>query len=284
MKKLGLLLCTCFLFSCGKKVTDDHDDKVVSVSPGLTAEEDTTVAQNEKFTLSVSKMDFKHDEVIMITIENTGESPLNHLAFSFEGAPSSINVTRINCFDILDTGESCNFAAVYNEVTPGEQTITASYSNYGAQMELSIVINMLDEGIADHLKFLYENFHTQQDCRFTRIKQKDGEVTSIEGEDFCSFRSINYAASERSEIEENPLEVFNTNQEIADEYYCPQDWSLGSFSFAKSIVKEKKNVFGSTRDVEIPPGESREVCVKYGVFSCSKKKVFYSRLTKVHCY
>ena len=56
-------------------------------------------------------------------------------------------------------------------------------------------------------------------CRFTRIKQKDGEVTSIEGEDFCSFRSINYAASERSEIEENPLEVFNTNQEIADELF-----------------------------------------------------------------
>jgi hypothetical protein len=286
MKGFGLLIGFMLLLiastGCGKKTTDSSD-KSVTLTPGISEEVDETVAENAKFRVSVEKALFDSSEIIIVTVENTSGSTLNHLGFTFEGAPSSINMSRLNCFDIIEPSGTCRFAGVYSEVQEGAQEIKISYDNFGDITEEVIYFSVQGEILADTHHFLYEKIHTKEDCKRQKKFQKYGEVKTIGANDYCVFRGENYYETETTPIEENPLEVFNSGVDV-DEYYCPTDWKLGSMTFEQSVVKEKKNVLGQTRDVTIPAGESREVCVKWGIFKCKEKKVFYSRLTKVNCY
>jgi len=285
MKSVGILITLLALSSCGKEVKDSKDNKVVSITPGLTEEIiDDTIDANDKFTASVSKTNFDSNEVIIIKIENTGEQALNHLGFEFFGAPSMVNVTRINCFETLEVGASCSFAAVYTVVQEGDQSIKVTYDNYGFESSSTIHYVVNDTIEAGVLILLKDGIHSKEDCEKEIFRQKSGVVETHAGEKLCSFRGENYYETETTPISENPLEVFNSGTQNVDDYYCPESWKLGSFEFSPSIVKEKKNFFGGERDVVIPAGESREVCVKHGLFSCSEKKVFYSRLSKVKCY
>ena len=70
----------------------------------------------------------------------------------------------------------------------------------------------------------------------------------------------------------------------ANEFYCPVGWTVSSFEFAESIVVEHTNFWGGRKDVTIPAGEHREICVARNLLGCKERKTFYSRLIKVNCY
>ncbi len=285
MKSIGILITFLTFFSCGKKVDDSKDNKIVTLTPGITEDTiDETVGVNDKFTASVSKTHFDSSEIIVIKIENTGTKALNHLGFEFFGAPSLVNVTRLNCFDTLEVGATCSFAAVYTVVEAGDQSIDVSYDVYGIKSSVTLHYIINDTIEAGDVVLLHNGIHSQDDCEKEVFRQKSGVVKAIGNQKFCSFRGENYYDSETTPISINPLEVFNSGTQNIDDYYCPESWTLGSFEFSKSVVTEKKNFFGGERQVTIPAGESREICVKHGLFSCSEKKVFYSRLSKVMCY
>jgi hypothetical protein len=287
MKGFGLIIISSLLLialtGCGKETTDNSSEESVVLTPGLKTDEDNTTAQNNKFKVSVQKSIFQADEIIVITVENIGGSTLNHLGFTFEGAPSVLSISRINCFDIIEPAGKCRFAGVYSEVQQGYQEIKILYDNFGAITEEVIYFQVQGEILPDTHHFLFEKRHTKADCNRAKQFQRSGFVTSIGTYDYCTFRGVNYYESESSPVEDNPLAIFKSGIEV-DKFYCPADWKLASMTFDKSIVQEKKNILGQTREVTIPAGESREVCVKWGIFSCKEKKVFYSRLTKVNCY
>jgi hypothetical protein len=286
MKGLGLLIGFMLLLvastGCGKKTTDSSDESV-TLTPGISEEVDETTAENGKFRVSVDKATFQSDEIIVITVENTSGSTLNHLGFSFQGAPNTINMSRLNCFDIIEPNGKCRFAGVYSEVKEGNQEIQIAYDNFGEITQEVIYFSVLGEILPDTHHFLYDKIHTKEDCNREQQFQKKGTLKTVGQNDYCSFRSENYYETERVPVENNPLAVFNTGINV-DQYYCPADWKLASMTFKKSTVEEKKNILGHTRDVTIPAGESREVCVKWGILKCKEKKTFFSRLTEVNCY
>lgn len=280
---LSLFLLLSALTGCGKPTTDKSSSDSVTLTPGLKEDIEETVAKNKRFKVSVEKASFNSDEVIVVTVENTGDTTLNHLGFSFQGAPSAISMSRLNCFDIIEPTGKCRFAGVYSAVEEGSQEIKISYDNFGTITEEVLSFNVVGEILPGTHHFLYANIHTKDDCNRESQYQKDGLLRSIGGNDYCAFRGLNYYELETTAIENNPLEVFNNGIDV-DEFYCPAGWKLASMKFEQSIVKEKKNVLGQTRDVTIPAGESREVCTKWGILKCKEKKVFYSRLMEVNCY
>ena len=285
MKRLLLSIIILVTCSCGKKVNDSESDRTISASPQLEIIEDFPInAKNKDFSLSIEKRSFNHDEAIILTVRNVGIRSLNHLAFKFQGSTESFRITRLNCFDLIPINKSCNFALTYNTVDEGKQTITTTYSQENQEQSLVVEFNIIGSRQNSDTSFLYKKIHTHKDCADSRQFQKDGKVVNLNSNQFCEFRGINYYESENKPIDQNPLEAFNNTSQDSSAIYCPDDWTIASFKFEKSIFQEKKNFFSKRQKIEIPAGESREVCVTSGIFKCKKKSILYSRLTKVNCY
>ena len=284
MKSIISIVILLSFIACGKKTTNDGDS-VVTTTPGInTSEPEEISQQNSQFTAELEKTNFNKDEVIVLKVINTGKSALNHHAFSFAGNPNAIQVNPLNCFDILTSEKSCHFAIVIPNGDNGEQEINIHYTEYDITSSLRLKINLNGYTDEDPIEFLYGDTHTLKDCKAAEKLNKKGEVVLASGKYVCSFRGTNYYADSKTQIVENPLEIITTGQVNASEHFCPDNWLIKNYKFESSTVVEKKNFFGGTRDIIIPPGESREVCIKHGLFKCSEKKVFYSRLVKVECY
>lgn len=284
MKYLILIITLLSFIACGKKTKNDSSE-IVTTTPGINTNEPNEAEwQNSQFTAQLSKTNFNKDEVIVLKIINSGKGALNHHAFRFAGNPNEIQVNSLNCFDILTSEESCHFSVVIPNGDNGEQEINIHYTEYEMTNSLKLKVNLSGYTDEEPVEFLYGNTHTLKDCTSAEILNKKGEVVLSGGKHVCSFRGTNYYAESTTEILENPLEIISSGSVNASEHFCPENWLIKNFKFASSTVIEKKNFFGGTREVTIPPGESREVCVKHGLFKCSEKKVFYSRLVKVECY
>lgn len=284
MKGFFILIALLILVACGKKTTND-EETTVRTTPGINiSEPDEYIISNHQFSLTTDKSVYNLNDVIVITVENIGGSALNHLAFTFSASPSEVQVTRLNCFDILTRGEKCSFAAVFLNPQSGPHVLSVHYEEYDEVTSLELEIDL--EGIDTNPthEFLYKGFHTMNDCKSAPKLNKAGEISQIGNEYFCDFRGPNYYADSTTKIVENPLSVFNTNSEEPNNYYCAKGFQVNSFKFESSTVEEHTNYFGGRKDVVIPAGESREICTKRSLFSCKEKTVYYSRLTKVQCY
>jgi hypothetical protein len=286
MKNLiSLIFLILLISSCGKKTNDSSSD-VITTTPELNTDEQENLSEvnNNNFSITLEKTEFDKDEVIIIEIKNTGNKSLNHLGFSFAGMPSLVTVTRLNCYEEIKVGDSCTFAAVYKNATGGYHKVKVVYDDFGDQKELEINVFLKGNQSSGDTAYLYADTHTFSDCSATKMKQKFGTIATKHYDDFCAFRGENWNATEKTEITTDPISVFNSHADDANEYYCPIGWSLQSFQFESTIVVEHASFFGGKKDVIIPAGESRELCTSRNIFGCKEKKVFYSRLTKVYCY
>lgn len=285
MKILIFLAFLIVFISCGKK-TDDSSSEVISTTPAIEVdtELESPEVSNSDFTVLMDNTEFEKNEVIVLKIKNTGNKIINHLGFSFAGMPSLVTVTRLNCYEAMAIGDECTFAAVFKNPIGGYHKIKVNYNDYGDNKDLEINLFIRGSQNTTDTSFLYADRHTYNDCVSTSHKQKEGTIASKHNDDFCAFRGEGWDKVETSQITSNPLEVFNTHAQDANEYYCPTGWKLQSFQFEQVIIEEHTSFFGGRKDIIILPGESKELCTKRNLFGCKEKKVFYSRLTKVYCY
>jgi len=288
MKILCLFLTSLLCCSCGKEAENSEPtSSTTTTTPELRAEDglDTEVSNNQ-FTLSIVKSEFEQNEVILLKVENTGMQRLNHQGFSFSSSPSDLTATKLNCFEYIDADEICTFSIVFKNPIAGNHKLIVRYNDNGFIEEVEMNLRLLeDDSQSDPIQFLFQDHHSKVDCNETSQYSSYGQVVRLGANDFCQFRSKHHNTAEDTPIEINPLSVFINHNQDPNAYYCPTGWTLDGFKFTPSVVVEKTNFFGGKRDVVIPAGESREVCLKRKFFGgCKESKVFYSRLTNVTCY
>lgn len=272
-------MLTVFL-SCGKKSSSDSDN-TVSTTPAVTADPNQeNVSSNSNFSASADKSDYDLDELIMVEIQNLSTNTIYHADLSFSAETDELLISKINCFEDLNYHDKCSFVLRFKNPRSGYHKIKVSYQ--GSQLQLTI--RLKDGTPPSTVDFLYQNYHTYSDCYKAFKYEKNGFIKDNAGESFCSFRGPQWDSDEKIELLEDPLDILKEPGSNADEYYCPKNWTVNSFEFAQAIVVEHTNFWGGRKDVVIPAGQSKEICVKRNLFGCKERKTFFSRLVKVNCY
>lgn len=280
MKFILILILALSLISCGKKSSSD-DENTVSTIPAISVDEETeNVEENNHFSATANKSTYDLDELILVEVKNLSTNTMNHFGFNFAADTEELLVSRINCYEALNYNDSCSFVLKFKRPKAGYHKIRVSYE--GMQLQLTVRLN--DGDPPPVVEFLYQDHHTYSDCYNSFKYQKNGFVKQTNGNTFCNFRGPHWDTVEKAEITSDPLDAMKNPGINADEYYCPAGWTINSFEFSETIVVEHTNFWGGRKDVTIPPGESREICVKRNLFGCKERKKFYSRLSKVNCY
>lgn len=280
MKYLIILMMVILFFSCGKKSSSD-ESQTVTTTPAIEVEQDQeNEDSNNHFSATANKSQYELDELILVEVKNLGTSTMSHFGFNFTADTEELLVSRISCFEALNYNDKCSFIVRFKNPNPGYHKLKVTYEG----MQLQLTIRLKDGTPPPPIEFLHQNFHTFADCYQAFKYQKNGFVKTTAGNSFCSFRGPHWDTAEKVEITSDPLYAMIDANIDADAVYCPQDWTINSFEFAETVVVEHTNFWGGRKDVVIPPGESKEICVKRNLFGCKERKVFYSRLAKVNCY
>lgn len=275
------------VISCGKKPEDDEGNTVTTTPPATVEDKPGQEIQSESFSVSVSKDEIQASEALIITVKNIGKINLVHSLFSFATEPSASVVSNLNCYSEMQPDDECVFSVMFNNPKIKHHKVTVIYDESNTNVRVQLNIKVLVDEEQPEIHFLYRKNHTFADCEKLYKWGGYGVVKSIHFDDFCSLRAEHWNSPKRVQIEKDPLKNYSDPILDANEHYCAKDWTIDSFQFEAAEVEHVKNIFGSKEWVTIPPGESREICVKRGlldVFKCKHKKVFYSRLVSVNCY
>ena len=271
------------LISCGKK-SDSDDPKEVTSTPPISAEDPDNVIENDRFSVTSDKEEYAEGEAILLRVKNLGKASLDNLAFKIGAEPSNSIVSNLNCFGLIEPGKECMFSIVLQNPKIKFQKINITYDQAGADIRLQLNIKIIVDEQNPDIHFLYRKEHTYEDCNKLFKYQDFGKIVSVKYDDLCQVKAVNWAAQKKDEIETDPMSEYNDPLIDNNDHYCGGNWTLHSLQFEASEVQEVVNLFGTKKTVEIPPGESREVCVKRKLFGCKTKKVFYSRLVSANCY
>lgn len=280
MRFVLLLILGLSLVSCGKK-SDSDEGNTVSTLPAISVdEEQENVETNNDFSATANKTEYELDEIIMVQVKNLSSNTMNHFGFNFSADTEELLVSRINCFEALSYNDQCSFVIRFKNPKPGFHKIKVHYE----AIHLQLTVLLKDGEVPTPIDFLYLNHHTYNDCYNAFKKGKNGFVKQSGGRAFCNFRAQHWDSPEKVQIETDPLNAMIDPSIDANDHYCPSGWTVNSFEFSAAIVEEHTNFWGGRKDVTIPPGESKEVCVRRNLFGCRERRKFYSRLSKVNCY
>lgn len=280
MKFFIIISILLSLFSCGKKSSSDNS-QTVTTTPAISVDQNQeNINSNNHFSVTSNKSQYEMDELILIEVKNLGTNTMSHLGFHFSADTEELLVSRMSCFEDLNYNDMCSFVIRLKNPQAGYHKLKVTYEG----MQLQLTIRLKDGTPPPQIEFLHNNDHTYADCYQSFKYQKNGFVKTIVGNNFCNFRGPHWDTVEKVEIASDPLYAMKDPNIDADVVYCPENWTVNSFEFEQTIVVEHTNFWGGRKDVVIPPGESKEICIKRNLFGCKEKKVFYSRLAKVNCY
>lgn len=273
--------------SCGKKSENDDPTSVSTTPPVTVEDEPAPIVSNDNFMVSADSDEVIEGNPLILTIKNIGKSNLDYSLFKFEAAPSEALVSNLNCFSNMKPEDECVYSVMFENPRTKHHKIYITYDERNTNIKVEMNIKVIISEEEPEIHFLYRKDHTFADCEKVFKWNATGKVKSINHEDYCGVRGEHWNAPREIEIASDPLKNFNDPKVDASDFYCKANWTIHSFQFEEAEVEEVKNIFGGKRKVVIPPGESREVCVKRGIldiFKCKHKKVFYSRLVSVNCY
>lgn len=281
MKYFIISMIILTLFSCGKR--SDDSDNSVTTTPAISVDDgdlEENSQQNSHFSVTANQSVFNVNDLIILEVQNLGTNILDHFKFNFSADTEELLLSRINCFEDLGYNDKCSFVVRFKNPKAGYHRIKVNYEG----MQLTLTIELKGEEVPNPIEFLFKDHHTFADCYKAFKHGKNGFVKYANGEDYCSFRAQHWDTDMKVELEENPLHAMVDANIDADSFYCPAGWTVSSFEFSEAVVVEHTNFWGGRKDVTIPAGEHKEVCVKRNLFGCKERKVFYSRLMKVNCY
>lgn len=281
MKILTIIIMITLCISCGKR--SEEEDNTVSTIPAIIGEDDTNndnTHQNSHFSVTANQSVFNMNDLIMLEVQNLSTDVLDHFKFNFSADTEELLLSRINCFKDLAYLDRCSFIVRFKNPKAGYHRIKVGYEG----LQISMTVQLQGDDTPNPIEFLYKDHHTFNDCYKAFKYNKNGFVKYSGGENYCSFRGQHWDTDMKVELEENPLQAMVDSNIDADSYYCPAGWTVSSFEFAETVVVEHTNFFGGRKDVTIPAGGHKEICIKRNLFGCKERKVFYSRLVKVNCY